>query len=70
MLDPDPGYYGVIGIDSYKFAFKISTLRNIDKTAPYMHNGVYKTLDQVMEFPILNGAAGLGGAWSSQSKAF
>lgn len=59
-LDPDSGYYGVIGVDSYKYAFKIPTIRNISKTAPYMHNGVYQTLDQVMEFYNNGGAAGLG----------
>lgn len=59
-LDADLGYYGVIGIDSYKNAFKIPTVRNIKKTAPYMHNGVYSTLDQVMEFYNNGGAAGLG----------
>jgi len=59
-LDPDRGYYDVIGVDSYKYAFKIPTIRNINKTAPYMHNGVYQTLDQVMEFYNNGGAAGLG----------
>lgn len=59
-LDPDPGYYDVIGVDSYKYAFKVPSVRNIDKTAPYMHNGVYHTLDQVMEFYNNGGAAGLG----------
>jgi cytochrome c peroxidase len=59
-LDPDTGYYGVIGVDSYKYAFKIPTVRNSEKTAPYMHNGVYRTLDQVMEFYNNGGAAGLG----------
>jgi cytochrome c peroxidase len=59
-LDPDPGYYGVIGIDAYKYAFKIPTVRNLNKTAPYMHNGIYQTLDQVMEFYNNGGAAGLG----------
>jgi cytochrome c peroxidase len=59
-LDPDPGYYGVIGVDAYKYAFKIPTIRNINKTAPYMHNGIYQTLDQVMEFYNKGGAAGLG----------
>lgn len=49
-VDADLGYYGIIGIDSYKHGFKIPTLRNISKTAPYMHNGVYQTLDQVVEF--------------------
>jgi cytochrome c peroxidase len=59
-LDPDPGYYGVIGVDSYKYAFKVPSIRNINKTAPYMHNGIYQTLDQVMEFYSNGGGAGLG----------
>ena len=66
-LDPDLGYYGVIGIDSYKYAFKIPSIRNITKTAPYMHNGVYRTLDQVMEFYNNGGAAGLGIHLSNQT---
>jgi cytochrome c peroxidase len=57
---PDFGYYDVIGVDSYKYAFKVPTIRNINKTAPYMHNGIYQTLDQVMEFYNNGGAAGLG----------
>lgn len=59
-LDPDPGYYDVIGVDSYKYAFKIPTLRNSNKTAPYMHNGAYQTLEQVMEFYDKGGGAGIG----------
>jgi cytochrome c peroxidase len=31
-------------------AFKTSTLRNIDLTAPYMHDGSLKTLEDVVEF--------------------
>jgi cytochrome c peroxidase len=30
-------------------AFRVPTLRNIAKTAPYMHAGQYPTLRQVME---------------------
>ena len=30
--------------------FKVPTLRNIAVTAPYMHNGVFKTLREVIEF--------------------
>jgi len=30
--------------------FKVPTLRNVAVTAPYMHNGVFKTLRGVMEF--------------------
>jgi hypothetical protein len=31
-------------------AFKIPTLRNIELTAPYMHNGSMKSLEEVVEF--------------------
>lgn len=30
--------------------FKVPTLRNVELTAPYMHNGVFKTLKEVVEF--------------------
>jgi cytochrome c peroxidase len=30
--------------------FRVPTLRNITRTAPYMHNGVFKTLHQVIAF--------------------
>ncbi|MDZ7925069.1 MAG: cytochrome c peroxidase [Marinagarivorans sp.] len=33
-----------------KGAFKTPTLRNVALTAPYMHNGVFATLDEVIEF--------------------
>lgn len=32
------------------FDFRTPTLRNLDVTAPYMHNGLYTTLEEVMEF--------------------
>jgi cytochrome c peroxidase len=66
-LDTDLGYYGVIGVDSYKYAFKIPTIRNIKKTAPYMHNGIYRTLDEVMEFYNKGGGVGLGINLSNQT---
>ena len=31
-----------------KFFFKVPSLRNIDKTAPYMHNGAVKTLENAV----------------------
>lgn len=34
----------------YLGMFKVPTLRNIDQTAPYMHNGVFSTLKEVVEF--------------------
>ena len=33
-----------------KNAFKTPTLRNVAKTSPYMHNGVFTTLEQVVNF--------------------
>lgn len=30
--------------------FKVSTLRNIELTPPYMHNGVFETLEEVVQF--------------------
>lgn len=32
------------------FAFRTTTLRNLSLTAPYMHNGMYATLEEVMDF--------------------
>lgn len=48
--DPDPGYFDITG-DSLDFGkFKSPTLRNIEYTAPYMHDGRYATLEEVVEF--------------------
>jgi cytochrome c peroxidase len=33
-----------------KGAFKTPTLRSIIETAPYMHDGVFKTLEEVVDF--------------------
>jgi cytochrome c peroxidase len=67
VIDPDLGWYNIIGIDSYKHAFKTPTIRNISKTAPYMHNGVYDSLKQVMDFYNNAGAVGLGIKISNQT---
>jgi hypothetical protein len=31
-------------------AFKIPSLRNVELTGPYMHNGAFKSLEEVLEF--------------------
>jgi Cytochrome c peroxidase len=41
-------------------AFKIPTLRNIALTAPYMHNGAFETLEEVLDFYAGGGGRGLG----------
>ncbi|MCF6405233.1 cytochrome C peroxidase [Chitinophaga filiformis] len=60
QLDPDEGRYVHTKMDELKYAFKTPTLRNIALTAPYMHNGAFRTLEEVMEFYNKGGAAGYG----------
>ncbi len=48
-IDPDLGRAEVEGA-GYEGAFKVPTLRNIALTAPYMHNGIFDTLEEVVEF--------------------
>ena len=47
--EPDFGRAEIVG-KGYENAFKVPTLRNIALTAPYMHNGIFKTLDEVIDF--------------------
>ncbi len=42
----------------HRFAFKTPTLRNVAHTAPYMHNGAFDTLEQVVDFYDQGGGAG------------
>jgi cytochrome c peroxidase len=49
-IDPDLGLMKMNGDSFARFSFKIPTLRNVALTAPYMHNGVYRTLEQVVDF--------------------
>lgn len=59
-VDSDLGRYTVNQIEQFRFSFKTPTIRNIEKTAPYMHNGVYTTLDEVIKFYELGGGNGIG----------
>jgi cytochrome c peroxidase len=45
---------------AYERAFKVPTLRNVALTAPYMHNGRYKTLEEVLAFYAKGGGRGEG----------
>ncbi|MFP4502683.1 MAG: cytochrome-c peroxidase [Candidatus Hydrogenedentota bacterium] len=47
--DRDPGRAKVPGEGPFG-AFKVPTLRNITRTAPYMHNGALETLEEVIDF--------------------
>lgn len=46
----DLGRYYVTQLEGDKGAFKTPTLRSITETAPYMHNGAFSTLAEVIEF--------------------
>lgn len=57
--DPDLGR-GEIAGPGYERAFKVPTLRNIALTAPYMHNGAFETLSEVVDFYAGGGGPGQG----------
>lgn len=59
-IDPDPGRNDFTHASIHLYSFKIPSLRNIALTAPYMHNGVYQSLEEVMDFYNKGGGAGLG----------
>jgi cytochrome c peroxidase len=59
-IDEDKGHYLVSPAAPNLHAFRVPTLRNIALTAPYMHNGVYQTLEQVLDFYNKGGGSGLG----------
>lgn len=61
ILDRDPGrgkFHETVAF--LQHSFKTPTLRNIGKTGPYMHNGGYRTLKEVMEFYNKGGGKGFG----------
>ncbi len=49
-LRRDPGLYGVTKRAEDMGRFRTPTLREIGRTAPYMHNGSFKTLNEVVAF--------------------
>ncbi len=53
----------------YEKSFKTPTVRNIEKTAPYFHNGAYVNLDLVVDFYNHGGGAGLGLEVNNQTLA-
>jgi cytochrome c peroxidase len=59
-LDPDRGAGATDMAPLHDFAFKTPTVRNAAVTAPYMHNGVFRTLDEVVDFYDAGGGAGRG----------
>lgn len=60
VISTDPGRYNIFHTKERKGFFKTPTVRNIAKTAPYMHNGVYKNLEAVLDFYNRGGGKGIG----------
>ena len=53
----DDGRAGVSGRDHDRGAFKTPTLREVARTAPYMHDGSIRTIEDVVEFYAAGGRA-------------
>jgi cytochrome c peroxidase len=49
LKSDDQGRFAIRKVKILKGAFKTPTLRDIEYTAPYMHNGQYKTLEEVVD---------------------
>jgi cytochrome c peroxidase len=51
----DAGRYAHVKVAILRGAFKTPTLRDVALTAPYMHNGLYHTLEEVVEHYVRGG---------------
>ncbi len=50
MVYSDKGVYDISGSSNDKGVFKVPGLRNIELTGPYMHDGRFETLEEVVDF--------------------
>jgi cytochrome c peroxidase len=70
--DLDPGRAGARlkeDVEIYRYSFKTPSIRNIEITSPYMHNGGMKTLEAVMDFYNKGGGNGIGLNFEHQTLA-
>ncbi len=59
-LSADNGRYNVHAAAETNNAFRTPTVRNAAFTKPYMHNGIYNTLEEVIDFYDAGGGVGKG----------
>ncbi|MGE0130954.1 MAG: cytochrome-c peroxidase [Blastocatellales bacterium] len=59
-LDSDPGFGAVLRRQDGFGMFKTPGLRNVARTAPYMHNGGFNALEEVVDFYNDGGGRGRG----------
>lgn len=76
----DKGREVVTGFDDDRYKFKVPSLRNVEKTGPYMHDGRFGSLESVLNFytngvqhsvtldPLLNQNGTLGISLSPEDK--
>lgn len=57
-LSPDKGRHAINSVNEMMNAFRTGTIRNAAHTKPYMHNGVFETLDQVIDLYDVGGGVG------------
>ncbi len=60
VVDPDSGRAAIDHLDGHLHAFKTPTVRNATLAGAYMHNGVFRTLHDVVDFYNRGGGAGVG----------
>tara|TARA_B100000795_G_scaffold82181_1_gene59371 strand:+ start:25019 stop:26194 length:1176 start_codon:yes stop_codon:yes gene_type:complete len=48
--NPSEGFFVVTRNETNRGQFKVPTLRNVEHTGPYMHDGRFETLEEVVEF--------------------
>jgi cytochrome c peroxidase len=60
VLDPDAGRQGVTHRPVDQGSFKTPSIRDLARTAPYMHHGRFVTLEQVVDFYDRGGGRGIG----------
>ncbi|RQO30380.1 cytochrome C peroxidase [Taibaiella sp. KBW10] len=59
-VDTDSGRFHFFPISFNNGAFKTTSVRNAAATAPYMHNGVFRNLNEVLDFYNRGGGRGMG----------
>jgi cytochrome c peroxidase len=57
-LSADNGRFGINPAGEMMNAFRTGTIRNTSFTKPYMHNGVFNTLEEVIDFYDAGGGTG------------
>jgi cytochrome c peroxidase len=67
QLSPDHGRHNINPAKEMASAFRTTTVRNTFYTKPYMHNGVFTTLEEVIDFYDAGGGAGKGLKISNQT---